>query len=167
MAPPAITFSGEDTVGVRAFISWMNSWFATQGEEYTSDTPQGKRMRVAQIHIACPVRSAAGQFLRQLVDDILWNEEKLKEALKEHFDKTEADEYGQEDILSILRGMEQGERTVFAYSWKVLKILRRKPAKVNQFDKVLIQYYSKGLGSQRLRDMAIMSFQKPDSDEAP
>ncbi|RPA88336.1 hypothetical protein L873DRAFT_79885, partial [Choiromyces venosus 120613-1] len=62
---------------------------------------------------------------------------------------------------------EQGERTVFAYSRKVLKILRRKPARVNQFDKILIRYYIEGLGSQRLREMAIMSFQKPDSDETP
>ncbi|RPA90538.1 hypothetical protein L873DRAFT_433031 [Choiromyces venosus 120613-1] len=124
-------------------------------------------MRVAQIHVACPIRSAAGVFLRQLPDDILWNERKLKEAMIEQFDDTEADEQDQEDILSIMSGLEQGERDVFAYSRKVLKILRRKPARVNQFDKILIRYYIEGLASQRLREMAIMSFRKPDSNETP
>ncbi|RPA99767.1 hypothetical protein L873DRAFT_1806286, partial [Choiromyces venosus 120613-1] len=104
--PPAITFAGDDTIGS------------------CGDTPQAKRMRVAQIHVACPIRSAA--------DDILWNERKLKEAMIEQFDDTEADEQDQEDILSIMSGLEQGERNV-------LKILRRKPAKVNQFDKILIR----------------------------
>ncbi|RPA95357.1 hypothetical protein L873DRAFT_1813062 [Choiromyces venosus 120613-1] len=165
--PPAITFAGDDMIGVRAFLSWMESWFATMGEEFSGDTPQAKRMRVAQIHVACPIRSAAGVFLRQLPDDILWNERKLKEAMIEQFDDTEADEQDQEDILSIMSGLEQGERDMFAYSQKVLKILRRKPAKVNQFDKILIRYYIEDLASQRLREMAIMSFRKPDSNETP
>ncbi|RPA91059.1 hypothetical protein L873DRAFT_1820083 [Choiromyces venosus 120613-1] len=155
--PPTITFAGDDTIGVRAFLSWMESWFVTMGEEFSGDTPQAKRMRVAQIHVACPIRSAAGVFLRQLPDDIFWNERKLKEAMIEQFDDTEADELDQQDILLIMSGLEQGEHD----------ILRRKPAKVNQFDKILIRYYVEGLASQRLREMAIMSFRKPDSNETP
>jgi len=168
MAPlQTAMFTGDDAIGVRDFISWMDSWYATQGEEYTSNTPQAKKMRVAQLHVACPIKSEAGRFVRQLPEDIKLDEEKLKAALIEQFEETEADEHAQEDILSIMSGIEQGERNVFAYSRKVLRILRRKPARVNQYDKILIRYYIDGLASQRLREMAILSFQKPDSAEAP
>ena len=168
MAPlQTATFTGDDAIRVRDFISWMESWYATQGEEYTSNTPQVKKLRVAQLHVACPIKSEAGRFVRQLPEDIKWDEEKLKAALIEQFEETEADEHAQEDILSIMSGIEQGERNVFAYSRKVLRILRRKPARVNQYDKILIRYYINGLASQRLREMAILSFQKPDSAETP
>ncbi|KAG0138079.1 hypothetical protein HOY82DRAFT_596728 [Tuber indicum] len=108
MGLPAITFSGDDTIGVRAFISWMDSWFATQGTEYAGDSQQARKMRVAQLHVACPMTSAAGRFLRQLPDDILWDKNKLREALIEQFDESEADEHAQEDILSVMSGLEQG-----------------------------------------------------------
>src|SRR5205807_635791 len=146
------------SMGVRPFLSWMESWFATMGDEFGGDTLQARKMRVAQIHIACPPKSAAGVFLRQLPEDILWNESKLKEALIEQFDDSEEDEHAQENILSIMSGIEQGDRDVFTYSRKVLRILRKKPARINQFDKVLIRYFIDSLSSQRLREMATMSF---------
>ncbi|KAG0133621.1 hypothetical protein HOY82DRAFT_639911, partial [Tuber indicum] len=166
MAPPGITFTGDDKIGIRAFMSWMDSWFVTQGEEYAGNSPQAKRMKVAQIHVACPIKSVAGRFLRQL-PDVLWDEEKLWEALIEQFDETKAEENAQEDILLIMSGFGQGDRTVFSYSRKVLGILCRKPAKVNQFAKVLIRYYIDGLASRRLREMAIISLQRQDSNETP
>ena len=56
---------------------------------------------------------------------------------------------------------------MFSYSRKVLRILRRKLSNVRQVNKALISYFIDGLANKRLRDMAIMSFQKPDSNESP
>jgi len=70
MAPLSIVFTGNDKVEVRAFISWMESWYATQGEEYADTTLQAKRLRVVQIHIACPIKSEAGRFWRQLPEEV-------------------------------------------------------------------------------------------------
>jgi len=164
---PPITFSGDESIGVRAFLSWMDSWFATMGQEFARGEGEVNRMRVAQIHVACPIRSAAGRFLRQLPDDILWDEKKLREVLIEQFDDLDGEDQAQEDILTIMSGLEQGERDVFVYSRKVLKVLQRKPAKANHYDRILIRYYIEGLSSQRLREMAFMNFQKPDSKETP
>lgn len=167
IAAPSITFTGKGEVGVRAFISWMESWYSIQGAEYKDNTPESQKLRVAQLRIACPGVSEAGLFLHQLPEEILGDEEKLKKALIEQFDEIGADDNAQEDILSIMKEIEQGERTVFSYSRKVLRILRRKLSNVRQVNKALISYYIDGLANKRLRDMAIMSFQKPDSNESP
>ena len=167
MAAPSITFTGKGKVGVRAFISWMESWYSIQGAEYKGNTPESQKLRVAQLRIACPGESEAGLFLNQLLEEILGDEEKLKKALIEQFDEIGADDNAQDDILSIMKEIEQGEQTVFSYSRKVSRILRRKLSNVRQVNKALISYYIDGLANKRLRDMAIMSFQKPDSNESP
>jgi hypothetical protein len=166
MGSPPIRFRGDGNVGVKAFLRWLDSWFFTQGEGYLGDTEEVKRARAAQIYVACPIGSEAGRFLRQLPDDILKDDGLLRKALMEQFEE-EDDDSTQEDILAVLNRLHQGEHTVFSYSRKVLKVLRGKPASVTQIDQILTGYYIEGLASQRLRDMAIMSFQGSSSDETP
>lgn len=69
-------------------------------------------------------------------------------------------------MLSMMKEIEHGERTVFSYSRKVLRILHGKLSKIRQGNKALISYYIDGLANKCLRDMAVMSFQKPDSKES-
>ena len=123
--PPTIEFLGNGTIGVRAFVNWMDSWFRSMGGEFAGDTPEAKKMRVSQIYIACPIRSEAGRFLSHLAGDILEDGEKLKAALIERFDNLEA-HYIPEHIPTILSRMKQRERDVFSYFKKVLKVLQRK-----------------------------------------
>ena len=106
MAAPSITFTGKGKVGVRAFISWMESWYSIQGAEYKGNTPESQKLRVVQMRIACPDASEAGLFLHQLPVEILEDEEKLKKALIEQFDEIGADDNAQEDILSIMKEIE-------------------------------------------------------------
>lgn len=40
MAALLITFTGKAKVEVRAFISWMESWYSIQGAEYKCNTPE-------------------------------------------------------------------------------------------------------------------------------
>jgi len=85
--------------------------------------------------------------LRPLPEEILWNQKRLKEAWIEQFEEVEANQDAQENIMSIVSGLKQGECTVFAYSRKAVRIFHGKPAKVHQFDKMLIRYYIEGLAS--------------------
>ncbi|RPA91053.1 hypothetical protein L873DRAFT_1872391 [Choiromyces venosus 120613-1] len=52
------------------------------------------------------------------------------------------------------------------YLHKVLQVLRQKPPGQQQFDKIMIQYYIVGLTSQRLRDIAILTYLKTNSHES-
>jgi len=61
----------------------------------------------------------------------------------------------------------QGDRNVFSYSRRVLKLLNRKPSGLEPYDKILVGYYINGLASKRLRDLATVSYLKPDSRETP
>ncbi|RPA89676.1 hypothetical protein L873DRAFT_616940 [Choiromyces venosus 120613-1] len=162
-----IVFTGDGGIGVQAFLRWMESWFATMGEDFNGGTVKSKKMRVAQIHVACPIRSVAGSFLRTLSDEVLWDEDILKERVIEQFDDAEMDGQAREDILSTMSTIRQGDHDVFRYSQKVLKLLRRKPDGLHHYDKILIRYYIDGLESQRLREMAILSFLRADSHENP
>jgi len=164
---PNIAFRGNGRVRVRDFLNRMKCWFTTMGEEYNGKTTESKSMRAAQIQIACPVDSTAGDFLRQLPDSVLWDDEALMQALIEHFDDTEMDGQSEDDILSIMNGIEQGKRDVFSYSRKVLKLLRKKPANLQQYDKILIRYYIDGLASHSLRKFAVVNFLKTNSHENP
>jgi len=135
-----IGFTGDSGIGVREFLRWMKSWFATQGESFNETTAQSKKMRVAQLHVACHIRSAAGYFLRTLSEDVLWNEETLTEALIVQFGDGEKEEQAQEDILSTMSALRQGDRDVFSYSRRVLKLRLRKAGGLEPYDKILIGY---------------------------
>ena len=50
-------FTGDDEVGVKDFLKWMESWFVVLGERFNGETMESKKMRAAQIHVACPVQS--------------------------------------------------------------------------------------------------------------
>ena len=80
-----VVFTGDSGIGVREFLRWMESWFATQGENFNGVSDASKRRRVAQIHVACPIRSVAGNFLRTLSEEVLWNEGALIQALIAQF----------------------------------------------------------------------------------
>lgn len=162
-----IVFTGDSGIGVREFLRWMESWFATQGEGFNGTTAQSKKRRVAQLHVACPIRSAAANFLRTLPQETLWNEEALTGALIEQFQGGEREGDAQEDILSKMSTLRQGDRNVFSYSRRVLKLLNRKPSGLEPYDKILVRYYINGLASKRVRDLATVSYLKPDSRETP
>jgi len=164
---PNIAFTGNGGVRVRDFLNRMKCWFTTMGEEYNGKTAESRSMRAAQIQIACPVDSTAGDFLRQLPDSVLWDDEALMKALIDHFNDTEMDGQSEDDILSIMNGIEQGKRDVFSYSRKVLKLLRKKPANLQQYDKILIRYYIDGLASHSLCKFAVVNFLKTNSHENP
>jgi len=162
-----VVFTGDSGIGVKEFLRWMESWFATQGENPNGESVLSKRRRVAQIHVSCPIRSVAGNFLRTLPTEVLWDEEALTRALIAQFQDGETDGQEQEDILSTMSTLHQGDHDVFTYSCRVLRLLRRHPAGLQHYDKILIRYYLDGLASQHLRELAILSFLKPDSEETP
>ena len=162
-----IVFTGDSDIGVREFLRWMESWFATQWESFSGTTSQSKKRRVAKLHVPCPIRSAAANFLRTLLQESLWNEEALTEALIEQFQGGEREGDAQEDILSKMSTLRQGDRNVFSNSRRVLKLLNRKPSGLEPYNKILVRYYINGLASKRLRDLATVSYLKPDSQETP
>jgi len=162
-----VVFTGDGGIGVKEFLWWMESWFATQGENFNGESVPSKRRRVAQIHVSCPIRSVAGNFLRTLPTEVLWDEEALTRALIAQFQDGETDGQEQEDILSTMSTLHQGDHDVFTYSRRVLRLLRRHPGGLQHYDKILIRYYLDGLASQRLRELTILSFLKPDSGETP
>ena len=67
-------FTGEGGIKVKEFLGWMESWFAMMGDEFSGETPRSQAMQVAQLHLAYPVRSAAGRFISSLERDVLWDE---------------------------------------------------------------------------------------------
>ena len=162
-----VFFTGNGGVRVKDFLNRIMCWFTTMGEDYDGKTAESKSNRAAQIQIACPVNSTAGDFLRQLSDTIPWDDEALMKSLMDHFDDTEMDGQSEEDILSIMNGIEQGRKDVFSYSGKVLKLLTKKPTNLQQYDKILIRYYIDRLGSQSLHKLAVVSFLKTNSHESP
>ncbi|KAG0124389.1 hypothetical protein HOY82DRAFT_617744 [Tuber indicum] len=160
-------FTGEGNTRVRDFLRWMNSWFATMGEEFSGETPQSKRRRAARLHLACPARSVAGRFINGLESTVLWDEELLRKALTDRFHDAEREDQVDEDILTRMSTLSQGEQDVFKYSHKVLKMLQRKSSRMDHYDRILIGYYLDGLSNRRLREMAILSFRRQDSQETP
>ena len=164
-----VVVTGDGGIGVKEFLQWMESWFATQGENFNRESVPSKRRRlgVAQIHVSCPIRSVAGKFLRRLTTEVLWDEEALTRALIARFQNGETDGQEQEDIFSTMSTLHQGDHDVFTYSRRVLGLLQRHPGGLQHYDKILICYYLDGLASQRLRELAILSFLKPDSGETP
>ena len=160
-------FTGEGGVRVKDFLKWMDSWFATMGDDWTRGTTKSNAMRVGQIHVACPIHSAAGKFIRALDDDVYWSEELLRQALIKQFHDTEREEHLDEDVLSSMSTLRQGSQDVFQYSRKVLKLLRRKPSSSRQYDRVLVSHYLNGLKNQHLRGLAVLEFRRRDSRETP
>ncbi|KAG0128250.1 hypothetical protein HOY82DRAFT_612196 [Tuber indicum] len=164
--PSGLTFTGDNGISVKTFLNRMKTWFATMEEDFNGDSVAARRKRAAQIRMACPIGSEANTFIDQLLEEVQNDDQKLSQALIAQFHDVE-DDGSREDILSIMHDMEQGDHNVFTYSYEVLKLLRRKPAGFQQYDKMLTQFYIDGLTSQRLREMAVMSFLKPDSKETP
>jgi len=97
-----VVFTSEDVIRVREFLRWMESWFATQGEGFNGVSEPSKKRRVAQIHVACPIGSVAGLFLRSFPEDVLWNMEALTKALIEQFEDAAMDQQEQDDILTTM-----------------------------------------------------------------
>jgi len=67
----------------------------------------------------------------------------------------------------MVRELKEGHRDMFWYSGKVLKVLKRKPADLDRYDKLLITYYIDGLTSRRLREVVILKFCASDSTFTP
>jgi len=162
-----IVFTGDGGIGVKQFLRRMESWFATMGDDWTGGTSKSKTMRVGQIHIACPIHSAAGKFIGTLDNDVYWDEELLRQALISQFHDAEREEHLDEDILSSMSTLRQGSQDVFKYSGKVLKLLQRQPSGSRHYDRILVGYYLDGLKSKRLRELAVLAFRKRDSHETP
>jgi len=162
-----VVFTGDGGIGVREFLRWIESWFATQGECFNGVSEPSKKKRVAQIHVACPIHSVAGGFLRSLLKDVLWNEEALTKALIEQFEDGEMDKQEQDDILTKMSVLLQGDHDVFTYSRQVLKLLRRQPTGLQHYNRILSRYYIDGLASEQLHEMVILTFLKADSGETP
>lgn len=160
-------FTGEGGVRVKDFLKWMDSWFATMGDDWTRGTTKSNAMRVGQIHVTCLIHSAAGKFIRALDDNIYWSEELLRQALIKQFHDTEREEHLDEDVLSSMSTLRQGSQDVFQYSRSVLKLLQRKPNGSRHYDRVLVGYYLDGLKSQYLWGLAVLEFRKRDSHETP
>jgi len=145
----------------------MESWFARMGDEFNGETPKSKRRRVAQLHLSCPVGSVAGKFIGRLEEAAFWDEERLKKALIDHFYDGEREDQVDEDVLATISTLTQGRHDVFRYSHKVLKLLQRMPNGMQHYDNIVIGYYLDGLTSQRLRELATLSFRKRDTRETP
>ena len=160
-------FTGDSGIRVELFLRRMDSWYAAMGEELDGKTAQSKRMRVAHIHMACPIQSVTGRFIQSLSDKVLWDENALRHALIQEFRDGETDDQLLEEILSTMRTIGQGDLDVFSYSRRVRKLLQRKPSGSQQYDKVFIRYYINRLASRRLRDMATLDFLRADSCESP
>jgi len=88
-------------------------------------------------------------------------------VLVEQFHDCKLDDLAKVDILSTIRDFPEGDREVCWYSRKVWRLLRRKPAWLQQHDNILIDYYIEGLTSRRLHDLAISSFCKASSRVTP
>ncbi|KAG0131775.1 hypothetical protein HOY82DRAFT_607541 [Tuber indicum] len=135
-------FTGEeDSIGVVAFLNLMESWVATLGPVFNGSVKDCKRLG--------------------LLNEILWDELAFTKALVEGFQDGEQGDHTYGDLLLIMSNLKQGERDVFFYSRKVVKVLRKRPYGVPQFDGVLIRYYIDGLKNRRLREMATGSFRRP------
>jgi len=162
-----LTFTGEGGTRIKDFLRWVNSWYDMLGKDYDRSTLESGRRRVTQIHVSCLPQSVAANFINARDDDIFWDEEKLTNALVEQFHDCKLDDLAKVDILSTMRDFQEGDREVCWYSRKVWRLLRRKPAWLQQHDNILIDYYIEGLTSRRLHDLAISSFCKASSRETP
>jgi len=157
--PPGmrLTFTGEGGTRIKDFLRWVDWWDVMLGKDYDGSTLESKKRRVAQIHVSCWPQFVAANFINALDDHVFWDEYKLKDALIEQFHDGDLDDLANVDILSTMTDFHQADRDVFGYSRKVLRLLRRKPARLQHNDNILIQYYIDGLTSRRLRDLAISS----------
>ena len=158
-------FTGDNDIGVKDFLNWMESWFAMFG--FNGETVESMKMRAGQIRVHCPDQSVAGRFLQTLSDEILWDEDALAEALIAQFDDGEIDSQAQEDILSTMGTFRQGDDDAFSYSRRVLKLLRRKPSGPRRYERIFIRHYIDGLASPRLRTHATVSFLGSNHYESP
>ena len=133
----------------------MDWWFTMMGDEFSGETDKSKKMRVAQLCLACPIRSVARKFINTLDKAVSSNEGQLKAALIDHFHDAEQEGQADENIVTAMSTLSQGKQDVFEYSRKVLKLLRRKPSGLQALDNILIGYYTDGLTSRRLCELAV------------
>ena len=104
-----LSFTGEGGTRIKDFLRWINSLYVMLGKDYNGSTLESKRRWVAQIHVSCSPRLVAADFINTLDDDILWNENSLKNALIEQFHDGQLDDLAKGDILSTKRDFQQGD----------------------------------------------------------
>ena len=150
-----VEFTGQGGVKVKEFLGEMEWWFTMMGDEFSGETDKSKKMRVAQLRLACPIHSVARKFINTLDKTVSNDEEQLKAALIDHFHDAKQEGQADEDIVTAMSTLSQGKQDVFKYSRKVLKLLRRKPSGLQALDNILIGYYTDGLTSRRLRELAV------------
>jgi len=162
-----IEFTGQGSVKVKEFLGRMEWWFTTMGNDFDGETEKSKKMRVAQLHLACPMHSVTGKFISTLERTVCSDEALLKAALIDHFHDAEWEGQADEDILTAMSTLCQGSQDVFKYSRKVLKLLQWKPKGLQSYDRILIGYYLDGLTSRRPRELAILRSSEHDCCETP
>jgi len=159
-----LKFTGKGGVKVKQFLSWMESWFATMGEEFDGGSPASRSLRVRLLHLATPAGSDAWKFINTLPQNVRWDED-LKKALEVQYHDTKMDGQADLDIITTMTTLQQGHHDVFSYSRKVQRLLQRKPVEFRQYNHLLIGYYINGLKSGQLCSMAVHTYQRPDSRE--
>jgi len=162
-----IKFTGEGGVKVKQFLDRMDQWFATQGDDLLGKTTQSKQARAAQIHLALPFHSAAYRFVMTLDKATRGEEELLRRALVNEFHDIEEETHAEEEMLSTMNSLRQGDRDVFQYSRRVIRFLQCTPRGLDRFNRMFISNYLDGLSSARLRELAISTFRRRDSSESP
>jgi len=162
-----IEFTGQGSVKVKELLGRMEWWFTTMGDDFNGETEKSKKIRVARLHLACPMHSVAGRFISTLERTVCSDETLLKAALIDHFHDAEWEGQADEDTLTTMSALCQGSQDVFKYSRKVLKLLQRKPKGLQSYDRILIGYYLDGLTCRRLRELAISHSSGHDSCETP
>ena len=162
-----IKFTGEGGVKVKQFLDRMDQWFATQGDDLLGKTTQSKQARAAQIHLALPFHSAAYRFVMTLDKATRGEEELLRTALVNEFHDIEEETHAEEEMLSTMNSLRQGDREVFQYSHRVIRFLQRTPRGLDRFNRMFISNYLDGLSSAGLRELAISTFRRRDSSESP
>jgi len=94
-------------------------------------------------------------------------EELLRTALVNEFHDIEEETHAEEEMLSTMNSLRQGDRDVFQYSRRVIRFLQRTPRGLDRFNRIFISNYLDGLSSARLRELAISTFRRRDSSESP
>jgi len=145
----------------------MDQWFATQGDDLLGTTTQAKQACAAQIHLALPFNSAAYRFVMALDKATRGEEELLRTALGNEFHDVEEETHAEEDRLSTMNSLRQGDRNLFQYWRRVIKFLQRTSRGLDRFNLMFISNYLDRLSSAHLRELAISTFRRRDSGESP
>jgi len=122
MSPPSgmrLTSRGEGGTRIKDVLRRVNLWYTMLGKDYDGSTLNSKRRSVAEIQVSCLLQSVVTNFINVLDYDVFWNEEKLKNTLIQQFHDGELDDLAKVDILSTMRGFQQGDQDVIWFSFKI------------------------------------------------